>query len=76
LVYCGGGTVAEEKGDKLDPVTAFIKLYNNLPLDERKRVVLVFENEPISWEVARNEIIHKSPRGENILKKLIELKIV
>ena len=68
--------MAEEKGDKLDPVTAFIKLYNNLPLDERKRVVLVFENEPISWEVARNEIIHKSPRGENILKKLIELKIV
>lgn len=68
--------MTEKKGDELDSVASFIRLYNNLPLEERKRVVLVFETQPISWEVARNEIINKTQRGNEILKKLIELKIV
>ena len=68
--------MAEKKGSELDSVSSFIRLYNNLPLEERKRVVLVFEGQPISWEVARGEIINKTQRGNEILKKLIDLKIV
>ena len=68
--------MADEKGGELDPAAAFIKLYNNLPLEERKRVVLVFEGQPISWEVARKEIINKTGRGGEMLKKLLELKII
>ena len=68
--------MTEKKDGDLDPVASFTRLYNNLPLEERKRVVLVFEGQPISWEVARNEIINKTRRGNEILIKLIELKIV
>ena len=68
--------MADKEGGEFDSVASFIRLYNNLPLEERKRVVLVFEGQPISWEVARGEIINKTQRGSEILKKLIELKIV
>ncbi len=59
-----------------DDVARFLKIYNNLPLEERKQVVLVLENEPISWEVARNEIIHNTKKGNEILQKLIGLNII
>ncbi|MFH1306838.1 MAG: hypothetical protein ABIH83_04270 [Candidatus Micrarchaeota archaeon] len=59
-----------------DAAALFLKLYSNLPVAERAHVVLVLENEPISWEVARNEIIHKTKRAAKILKKLQELKII
>lgn len=61
---------------KLDPKARFMKIYANLPLGERKQVIVVLENEPISWEMARNELTHNTPRGELILKKLIELDII
>ena len=68
--------MADKEGGEFDSVASFIRLYNNLPLEERKRVVLVFESQPISLEVARVEIMNKTPRGNEILKKLIGLKIV
>jgi hypothetical protein len=72
-----GGDVSGERLTEIDDERArFLKIYNNLPLEERKQVVLVLENEPISWEIARNEILHNSERGEEILQKLIVLKII
>lgn len=59
-----------------DPAASFLIIYTNLPIEERKQAILVLDNEPISWEIARNEIIHKTKRGEAILKKLLELKII
>lgn len=59
-----------------DNTARFLKIYNNLPLEERKQVVLVFGNEPISWEVARNEIVHNTKRGNEIIQKLIGLNII
>ncbi len=66
----------EQKGEPSDKAVSFMRLYANLPLDERKRTVLVYENQPISWEIARTEIIHGSERGRKILKKLSELKLI
>lgn len=60
----------------IDSIARFHKIYDNLPLEERKHVVLVLGDEPISWEIARNEIMHNTKRAGEILKKLIELKIV
>ena len=62
--------------DKPDPAARFYKVYDNLPLEERKQVILVLGKEPISWEVARNEIINKTERGKAILEKLIQLSII
>ncbi len=34
----------------------FFKVYSNLPLNERDKVVLVLDGEPISWNVAYQQI--------------------
>jgi len=55
---------------------SFLKLYSNLPLTERTQPIVVLDNQPISWEIARNEVIHDTARSKAILKKLKELKII
>ena len=52
----------------------FMKVYSNLPINLRKEVVIVIDKEPISWNVARNEIEHNTKLGKKILKKLIPNK--
>ncbi|MFH1095717.1 MAG: hypothetical protein V1728_05875 [Candidatus Micrarchaeota archaeon] len=59
-----------------DDAAPFLKLYSNLPLAERIQPIVVLDNQPISWEIARNEIIHNTEKGKAILKKLKELKII
>ena len=55
----------------------FLKVYSNLPINLRKEVILVLDdNGPISWEVAYLEINNKTQLGEKILKKLADLKII
>ena len=61
---------------KLDSKAKFMKIYASLPIEERRQVVIVIEDEPISWEMARNEISHDTPRGKKILEKLEELDII
>ena len=54
----------------------FIKIYSNLPLNVRKEIVLVIDDEPITWNVAYREIRGKTELGKTILKKLEALKII
>lgn len=56
----------------------FLSVYQNLPLSERKNVILVFENkkEPISWYIAYLEIYQETETGEKILDKLIRLNLI
>ncbi|MDD5163143.1 MAG: hypothetical protein PHD95_02965 [Candidatus ainarchaeum sp.] len=54
----------------------FMRVYANLPLNIRKEIVLVINNEPITWSVAYREISGKTALGEIILKKLGDLKII
>lgn len=56
----------------------FLKVYQNLPLSERKNVILVFEDkkEPISWYIAYLEIDQETETGEKILDKLIRLNLI
>ena len=54
----------------------FIQIYSNLPLKVREEIVAVIDGEPISWNVAYQEIVHKTKKGEEILKKLKQMKIV
>jgi len=55
----------------------FLKVYSNLPINIRKEVILVLDdNGPISWEVAYLEVENKTKLGDRILKKLSELKII
>jgi PAS domain-containing protein len=54
----------------------FMIVYSNLPLNIRKEIILVINDEPITWNVAYREIGGKTKTGEEILKKLEELKII
>lgn len=61
----------------------FLKIYQNLPLNERKNTILLLEDkkdkkkkEPISWDVAYIEIEQETGVGEKILNKLINLNLI
>lgn len=55
----------------------FFKVYANLPINLRNEIILVLpERGPITWNVAYLEINNDTPLGEEILKKLIELRII
>jgi hypothetical protein len=61
----------------------FMKVYQNLPLNERKNTIIILddksekpEKKPISWDVAYIEIDQETRVGETILNKLIKLNLI
>jgi len=58
----------------------FLQIYSNLPINERKNVIIVLEKDkekqPISWDVAYIEIDKETELGDKILKKLIKLDLI
>lgn len=54
----------------------FFTVYTNLPLDERKNTIVVIDNEPISWNIASEEIKNETERGKKILNILTELGFI
>tara|TARA_Y100000310_G_C20644276_1_gene795698 strand:- start:886 stop:1059 length:174 start_codon:yes stop_codon:yes gene_type:complete len=50
----------------------FFKVYSTLPIEERKNPIIVINNEPISWQLAHEEVNNQTKRGEKIIKLLIE----
>lgn len=54
----------------------FYKAYSNLPLNLRDELVLVIDNEPITWKVAKLEIDNNTKLSETIIEKLEALKII
>ena len=60
----------------LDSAERFFKVYSNLPISERKNPIVVIDQQPISWELAYEEIGNETKRGEKIIKYIIELEII
>jgi len=54
----------------------FYKVYNNLPLGVRDEVILVVNDEPITWKVAKLEIDNDTPLTKEILEKIASLEII
>ena len=54
----------------------FLKIYANLPLALRNEIILVLNDEPISWKVAYIEVYNNSEKSIKIIKRLEELKII
>jgi len=63
---------------KLTPKEKFLKVYANLPINVREEIIYVVlpEKQPITWNVAYLEVKNNTSLGEDILKKLEELKII
>ena len=60
----------------MDLKQRFYQVYNNLPLGVRDEVILVINNESITWKVARLEIDNNTPLSKKILERLEELKFI
>ncbi len=60
----------------MDKKERFNKIYANIPINLRDDIVIVIDNEPISWKIARLEIEQNTKLGEVILTKLEELKVI
>lgn len=68
---------------KEEEKSRFLRVYQNLPLNERKNTILVLEDKgkspeknPISWDIAYLEIEQETDIGEKILSKLIKLNLI
>lgn len=60
----------------MDLKTKFFQIYANLPLGVRNEIVVVVDNEPLSWNVAKLEVEQDTPKGKEILQILSDLKIL
>ncbi len=54
----------------------FFKVYSNLPLDERKKPIVILGKEPVSWDLAYEEIKNETEKGKKILNILITLDFI
>jgi predicted transcriptional regulator len=54
----------------------FLQVYANLPLNLRQEIIVVLDDEPLSWQAAKIEVEQKTKKGEEILEKLTELGIL
>ena len=61
----------------------FLRVYQNLPLNERRNTILVLDDigkapdkRPVSWDIAYLEISEETKIGEVILNKLIKLNLI
>ncbi len=59
-----------------DSLARFMEVYSNIPINLRKEIILVIDDQPISWNVAYLEIKNNTPLGNRILQKLIEMEII
>jgi len=54
----------------------FLKAYYNLPLKLRTELIVVIDEQPITWNVAYIEVHRNTEKGKKILKILRDLEII
>lgn len=70
-------TSTMKNDDNLAELTAkFMKIYSNLPADERSEIIIIIDNETYTWSKARDEIDSNTKTGKKILSRLKELRIL
>lgn len=54
----------------------FLKIYANLPLNQRNEIIVVIDDQPLTWNAARIEVENNTEKGKEILEKLVALGII
>lgn len=54
----------------------FYKIYANVPLNLRDEVILVVNDEPVTWKVAKLEVDGETALSKKILQKLEALGVI
>lgn len=60
----------------MDRNSQFLKIYANLPLNQRDEIIVVLDDQPLTWNAARIEIQNDTDKGKEIIGKLIRLGIL
>lgn len=60
----------------MDLKSLFLKAYANVPLGLRGEIIVVYENEPMTWNVVKVEVDNNTEKSVVILHKLFELGII
>jgi hypothetical protein len=71
-------TVALDEKTREKKREAFLRIYANVPLSIREDVIAVLDDPvgALTWEVAYLEIRNRTEKGDAILQKLMETKIL
>ena len=60
----------------MDKRVQFLKIYANLPLGTREDIIVVINNEPLTWKAAKLEVEQDTPKSKEILEILTNLGIL
>lgn len=60
----------------MDKNALFERVYANLPLNARNEIVVVIDNEPMTWNAAKIEVENNTEKGKQLLQKLSDMKII
>lgn len=60
----------------MDRRVQFLKIYANLPLGARQEIIVVIDHEPLTWNAAKIEVENNTPKAQQILDQLVDLKIL
>jgi len=60
----------------MDRNSQFLKIYANLPLNQRNEIIVVLGEEELTWNEAKIEIANNTEKGKEILEKLVRLGIL
>lgn len=60
----------------MDKKARFLQIYANLPLNQRNEIVVVIDDEPLTWNAIKIEIENDTPKGKEILEKLVKMEIL
>ncbi len=57
-------------------ISRFLKIYANLPSRLKDQIVVVIDDEPMTWNAVYLELKEESELGKRIMKKLIEMEVI
>lgn len=60
----------------MDEKTKFLQTYANLPLNQRNEIIVVIDEEPLTWNSVKIEVENDTPKGKEILEKLVKMEIL
>ena len=60
----------------MDNNALFHQVYANLLFAARNEIVVVIDSQPLSWNAARIEVENNTEKSKQILRKLIDMKII
>lgn len=60
----------------MDRKRRFLQIYANLPLGARTEIIVVVDDEPLTWNAAKIEVENETKKGDEILEKLVRMEIV